>query len=180
MSISSPRYHLRQENAQTPPLLAWRFHLQYHPDFRFHANGSGSSWQGSGRWSQVRRMIIVAIGGALGAVARQGVASLVMHYWKGVFPLGTWLINISGSFVIGLFLTLCSERTAISPEWRLLIAVGFIGAYTTFSTFEYETLRLIESGHILSATLYVLGSVLPGLLAVWAGVVAARRLVMVF
>jgi len=122
----------------------------------------------------LKGIIAVSIGGALGAVARYVLVVLVARRWDGAFPLGTWMVNVSGSFAIGLLLTLLDNRAGIDPEWRLMITVGFIGAYTTFSTFEYETLRLIQSGQPLSAILYVTSSVVVGLLAVWAGVVAAR------
>jgi CrcB protein len=106
------------------------------------------------------------------------------RYWLGgwinsrvplQFPLGTFVINVTGSFIIGFFLTLISERIALHANWRLLVAVGFVGAYTTFSTFEYETLKLIEEGNILSAALNVMLSVALGFIAVWLGVVVARR-----
>jgi CrcB protein len=91
------------------------------------------------------------------------------------FPLGTFVINVTGSFIIGFFLTLVSQRITVNPNWRLLVAIGFVGAYTTFSTFEYETLKLIEEGSILSAALNVMLSFAAGFIAVWLGVVAARR-----
>jgi fluoride exporter len=123
----------------------------------------------------LEKLIIVAVGGAVGAIAR---------YWLGVwissklpmqFPLGTFVINVTGSFIIGFFLTLTGDRITIHSNWRLLIAVGFVGAYTTFSTFEYETLKLIEEGNVLSAALNVTLSVVLGFIAVWLGVAAARR-----
>lgn len=128
------------------------------------------------RSTQLRGALVVAIGGALGAVARYGIASLVTLYWKGPLPLGTLIINISGSFVIGLLLPLYSDQSTVSPGWRLLLAVGFIGAYTTFATFELETLRLIETGRLFWAATYVASSVLCGLFAVLTGAGAARWL----
>ena len=124
----------------------------------------------------MKRVLIVALGGALGAVARHGLASLIASKLTIPFPLGTWVINISGSFIIGGFLTIFSERELIHPDWRLLIAVGFVGAYTTFSTFAYETLHLLQSGRQGLALLYVASSVAVGLAAVWAGVSVAKRL----
>ena len=134
----------------------------------------------------MQRLLIVAIGGALGAMARHALGSLVTRLWAGHFPLGTWIINVTGSFIIGAFLTLYGERAAIplnlsqnlSHNLRLLIAVGFVGAFTTFSTFEYETLQLIETGRTTTALLYVGSSLLIGLLAVWAGVALTRRLLL--
>ena len=122
----------------------------------------------------IRNFLFVGCGGFVGAVARYGVALLVARYWSREFPLATFLINVSGSFVLGLFSTLAAERMAIDPAWRLLFATGFVGAYTTFSTFEYETQRLIESGAWLLALLNILASVAAGFTAVWLGVRIAR------
>ncbi len=121
------------------------------------------------------RFLIVAIGGALGAVSRYGVALVVATFWKRDFPLATLLINITGSFILGFFSTFAAERTSFDPMWRLLIATGFVGAYTTFSTFEYETQRLTESGAITWAALNVVTSVVAGFAAVHLGVILARR-----
>jgi fluoride exporter len=121
------------------------------------------------------RFLIVAIGGALGAMSRYGVALVVATFWKRDFPLATLLINISGSFILGFFSTFAAERTSFDPMWRLLIATGFVGAYTTFSTFEYETQRLTESGAIAWAALNVVTSVVAGFAAVHLGVFLARR-----
>lgn len=121
------------------------------------------------------RLAVVALGGALGAVARYGVSLLVARFWTADFPLGTFLINISGSFVLGLFATLTAEKTALDPLWRLLVATGFVGAYTTFSTFEYETQRLTESGAMAIAIVNVVASLLAGFGAVQLGVFLARR-----
>jgi CrcB protein len=92
------------------------------------------------------------------------------------FPTSTFVINVTGSFIIGFFLTLASERLQIDPYVRLIVAVGFVGAYTTFSTFEYETAGLIENRELLYAFLYVALSVVVGFAAVWGGIVAARSL----
>lgn len=92
------------------------------------------------------------------------------------FPYGTFVINISGSFLIGLILTLLAEKTQWGPNWRYLIPIGFIGAYTTFSTFEYETLRTVQDGQFLIAFLNITLSVVLGFAAVWAGVAAGRAI----
>lgn len=119
---------------------------------------------------------MVAVGGAFGAIARYWLGGWINSRLPMQFPLGTFVINVTGSFMIGFFLTLISQRLTIHPNWRMLVAVGFVGAYTTFSTFEYETLKLIEEGNIPSAALNIILSVILGFIAVWLGVVAARKL----
>ncbi|PYQ57983.1 MAG: fluoride efflux transporter CrcB [Acidobacteria bacterium] len=121
------------------------------------------------------RFLVVAAGGAAGAVARYGVTLAVAIFWRRDFPLATFLINVSGSFILGFFATLAAERAAIDPLWRLLVATGFVGAYTTFSTFEYETERLTESGALTWGIVNILTSVLAGFIAVRLGVILARR-----
>lgn len=108
-------------------------------------------------------------------MSRYAVSLVVARVWSYDFPLATFLINISGSFILGFFATLAAERTALDPLWRLLVATGFVGAYTTFSTFEYETQRLAESGAAAMALANVVGSVVAGFVAVQFGVVLARR-----
>ena len=122
----------------------------------------------------LKNLLVVGAGGFLGAVARYGVGLAVARFWTAEFPLGTFLVNVSGSFVLGLFTTLATERLAVDPAWRLLVATGFVGAYTTFSTFEYETHRLLEVGAAAWAAVNVLASVVVGFLAVRLGVLLAR------
>lgn len=122
------------------------------------------------------KILTVAFGGAAGAVARYWLGELISSKYPLRFPIGTFVINVSGSFVIGLFLTLASERMAISPNLRLLVSIGFVGAFTTFSTFEFETFKLIEAGSFLSAAGNVILSLAAGFAAVWLGVVTARSL----
>jgi len=121
----------------------------------------------------VKGVFVVGLGGFLGAVARYGVSLLVARFWQGEFPLATFLINVSGSFILGLFSVLATERLAIDPAWRLFVATGFVGAYTTFSTFEYETQRLTESAAYGWAALNVVTSVVAGFVAVRLGVYLA-------
>jgi len=123
----------------------------------------------------VTRFLVVAAGGAAGAVARYGVTLVLAAYWKRDFPLATLLINVSGSFILGFFATVTAERAAIDPLWRLLVATGFVGAYTTFSTFEYETERLTESGALAWGIVNILTSVIAGFIAVRLGIILARR-----
>ena len=121
------------------------------------------------------RYLAVAIGGALGAMARYWLALIIGERFPSRFPYGTVVINITGSFIIGFFLTLVYERITIHPNWRLAFAVGFVGAYTTFSTFEYETFKLIEGGHILPGLANVVISLVLGFFAVWGGIVLAAK-----
>ena len=121
------------------------------------------------------KVAVVAIGGALGAAARYGVAILVARFWAGAFPLATFLINVSGSFILGFFATFAVEKSTLDPLWRLLVATGFVGAYTTFSTFEYETQALTETGATMIAVANIAASVIAGFAAVQLGVILARR-----
>jgi CrcB protein len=118
----------------------------------------------------------VALGGALGAAARYWVGNAVEQWFPTRFPLGTLVINVSGSFILGFFLTLLSERMSVHPNWQLCVGVGFIGAYTTFSTFEYETFKLLEAGSGAAGLMNIVASLALGFLAVCGGIVAAREL----
>jgi fluoride exporter len=120
--------------------------------------------------------LAVAGGGALGACLRYYLGGSVLSRTAMPFPTATFVINVTGSFIIGFFLTLATERLNINPHLRLAVAVGFVGAYTTFSTFEYETARLVEEKELLYAFLNVVLSFIVGFAAVWAGIFAARRL----
>ena len=117
---------------------------------------------------------IIGIGGFAGAVVRYALATWIGQQWGRTFPLGTFVINVSGSFLIGLLMTLLAEKFLVNPQWRLLLVVGFLGAYTTFSTFEYETGSLLKDSEIMLATLNVLLSVLLGFVALKTGEFIAR------
>lgn len=122
----------------------------------------------------MNRWIAIAIGGAFGTLARYGLGSVIGARLTNRFPLGTLIINISGSFVLGFFLTLAGERVHLPTHWRLAVSVGFVGAYTTFSTFEYETFKLLEKGKGFSGLLNMAVSLMMGFLAVWGGIASAR------
>jgi CrcB protein len=121
------------------------------------------------------KYMAVAFGGALGAVARYLITNSFISKFFAPFPFATFFINVSGSFLIGVILTLVVERSIISDYWRLFFAVGFLGAYTTFSTFEFETLSLIRGKEFFYAALYVLSSFIAGFIAVCAGVWLAKK-----
>ena len=122
------------------------------------------------------KYVMVGLGGCVGALLRFWLGGYISNRMGTRFPYGTFVINISGSFLIGFILTLLAERTHWSPNWRYLIPIGFIGAYTTFSTFEYETLRSLQDGEVLMAGLNVSLSVIVGFVAVWLGVVMGRSI----
>lgn len=124
----------------------------------------------------IAKYLMVAAGGALGAMLRFYLGGSVLSRTAAPFPTATFVINITGSFIIGFFLTLASEKFSINPYFRLLFAVGFVGAYTTFSTFEYETARLVEDGHLMQAFLNAVLSFVIGFAAVWLGIFAARKI----
>ena len=122
------------------------------------------------------KYLMVGIGGALGSVLRFWVGGYVGDRLGVRFPYGTFLINCTGSFLVGFVVTLLAERTHWSPNWRSLIPIGFIGGYTTFSTFELETFRSFQDGEILVAGLNVAVSVVVGFVSVWLGVIAGRTI----
>jgi len=121
------------------------------------------------------RYLAVAIGGMAGAMLRYYIGLSALSRTAAPFPTATFFINVTGSFIIGFFLTLATERIPFNPHLRLAVAVGFVGAYTTFSTFEYETARLVEERNFLYAFLNVVLSFVIGFAAVWGGIMAARR-----
>jgi fluoride exporter len=121
------------------------------------------------------KYVVVGVGGFLGAIARYALGAYIGGRYGLRFPLGTFVINVSGSFLLGLILTVLARTTA-SAYWRYLIPIGFIGAYTTFSTFEYETLRAIQDGQVMTGLLNVGLSLVVGFIAVWAGLATGRAL----
>jgi len=122
------------------------------------------------------KFLLISAGAVLGANARYWLGTWVSEKWGATFPVGTLLINITGSFLLGFFMTLATERFLIDPRWRYLVAVGFLGAYTTFSTFTYESFNLIFKGQWVPGLLNLLGSSLLGLVAVGLGVYLGRSL----
>lgn len=116
---------------------------------------------------------LVALGGMLGAVARYALSGLVSNAVQGKFPLGTLAVNLIGSFVIGFFQVLALEKFTWSPQWRVFFATGFLGAFTTFSTFSYETVELVREGAYLFAALNVGASFAGCLTAVFVGMIVA-------
>jgi CrcB protein len=128
----------------------------------------------SGR-AQPDVLAAIALGGALGAPARYGVAQLVAVPKDG-FPWATLWTNVSGSFVLGLFLVLVIERFPPTRYLRPFVATGFLGAYTTFSTFAVESDLLVKDGHVATAAWYVAATMVIGLIAAWLGIASGRLL----
>ena len=124
----------------------------------------------------MQKYLLIAIGGGLGSVARYWVGSTISGRMGSRFPFGTLFINISACILIGFALTYLGKRTGLDPAWRFLIAVGFIGAYSTFSTYEWETLSTLRSGAFFLASLYAVGSLIVGLAATWLGTALADSL----
>ena len=121
------------------------------------------------------RLTLIAIFGAIGTLARYGLQGLVQLKMASTFPYGTMLVNLSGCFLLGLIGQLTLNRMVMPPEWRVAIAVGFFGGYTTFSSFGWETAKMFEAGEWLRASSYVLSSVILGLLLSAAGIRLANR-----
>jgi CrcB protein len=124
----------------------------------------------------VRTIVAIGIAGSLGALARYGLDGLVARRLASSFPLGTFVVNTSGAFVLGLLMTLMTEQLTTAPWLRSALTIGLLGAYTTFSTLSYETYRLLEDGALGLAAANLLGSAAVGLVAVYLGVVVGRAL----
>jgi CrcB protein len=118
--------------------------------------------------------LIIGLGGFLGCNARYLLGGWIAERYGTSFPYGTLVINVSGSFVIGFFLVLTSERFIVHPNWRLFFTIGFLGGYTTFSTFSFETFSLIQDRSYFLALANMVGSVVLGQVAVVAGMILAR------
>lgn len=122
------------------------------------------------------RSIWIGMAGFAGAISRYQLEGLVSRSAKGAFPWGTWVVNVSGCFLLGLLATLFTERLLPHPTLRSAVTIGFLGAYTTFSTFAYETLQLGEGRAVALAILNVVASVGTGIAAAWGGTVVGRVL----
>jgi fluoride exporter len=121
------------------------------------------------------KYLLILTGGGAGSLARYVAGTAIMTRYSGRFPLGTLVINVSGSFLIGLLMTWITEHLQPSPYWRFLLVIGFLGGYTTFSSFEWETYSAIREGGFWIGLLNVVGSVALGYAAVWLGAQMARR-----
>lgn len=117
--------------------------------------------------------LLIAAGGALGALARHYGASRLAD-WTNSGAFGIFVVNIAGAFLIGLFLTMSEDRLGWAPEWRFFVVVGFLGAFTTFSTLAWDSLQFAEAGDMLALTANLAGSIVVGMAAVYAGASVAR------
>jgi CrcB protein len=125
--------------------------------------------------AEIRVPIAISLGAIAGALSRYYLTLWLTNRLGFGFPYGTFLINISGCLIMGFFANLAMEKTAlISPEVKLIVATGFLGAYTTFSTFGLDTVGLLQRGNWLAATGYFLGSTILGVISVQSGMIIAR------
>jgi CrcB protein len=124
--------------------------------------------------SSLKAVLIVFAGSGLGGVARYGVQVWILKLYPHIFPIGTLLVNILGCFLIGIFYTLSQKSSILSPEWRIALTTGFCGGFTTFSTFAYENVLLFKAGNFASVALYIAGSIILSIAAVFAGIYAIK------
>lgn len=124
----------------------------------------------------MQKYFYIALGGAFGALARYWVGVAVTDRMGTKFPYGTFVINMTACVIVGFSLTLLSRRAGLNPAWRYLVPVGFVGAYSTFSTYEWEMLSELRSGAFSMAALYAFSSLVLGLVAVWCGIALAEVL----
>ena len=122
------------------------------------------------------KWLAVAAGGSLGTVCRYGISLWSNERYGSAFPYGTLIVNIVGCFIIGLFMTLITERLMVNQYWRLTVSVGFLGGLTTFSSFSFETWRLLLAGEALLALGNILLNLIIGLAATWLGIAIAKVL----
>ena len=142
-----------------------------------NASAADDSYQpNSRRTPNVLAYLWISVGAIVGASARYFVSRFVAKVVTASFPYGTLLINVTGSFILGLFLVWATERALPDPRWRLLIAIGFCGSYTTFSSYAFESFSLFEQGHYLLFASNVLANNVLCLTGVLAGAMISRSI----
>jgi CrcB protein len=142
-------------------------------ELALNRRSADGSWDERG--TAVRTAVAIAVAGSFGALARYGLEGWISRR-AGSFPWGTFVVNVSGSFLLGLLVTLLGERFAVAPWVRASLTIGFLGAYTTFSTLSLESYRLLEGRSYAPAGANLAGSLAAGLLALYGGVVLGRAL----
>ena len=121
------------------------------------------------------KILAIAVGGALGALSRYWVVGIISSIFERSFPFGTLVVNILGSLLIGVMYVLIIEKLDVAAEWHAILMVGFVGAFTTFSTFSLEALMLLQEGRAVAALTYIFSSVVICLLAVASGMWSAKQ-----
>lgn len=121
-----------------------------------------------------RIFLLIGFGGFIGSICRYYSQQLISKFFLSTFPYGTLAVNIAGCFFVGLVFGFADKGNVLSPEWRMFLATGFCGGFTTFSTFSYESTQLINNGEYLYLALYISASVIVGILATFAGVALTR------
>jgi CrcB protein len=124
----------------------------------------------------LQKYMFIALGGSLGSIARYWVGSTISGRYGTKFYYGTFVINLTACIIIGFALTFLGKRTELSPAWRYLVPIGFVGAYSTFSTYEWETFSSVRTGAFLIASLYAFASLFLGFVAIWCGVMIAEAI----
>jgi CrcB protein len=135
------------------------------------APGGSGNEEGGG----LQKYLWIGLGGALGALSRYWVGAAVTDRLGAKFPYGTLIINVTACVIIGFSLAFLGRRVDVNPAWRYLIPVGFVGAYSTFSTYEWDTISLMRGGAFWAAAIYSVGSLVLGLAAVWVGIALGER-----
>lgn len=125
----------------------------------------------------MRLLLIVFLGGGIGSIARYLIAKVITQSFESTFPLGNLVVNLVGCFIIGVVLTFPEKYGTISPQWKLFLATGFCGGFTTFSAFAYENNTLIQNREVFYFILYTTLSVLLGLISTYIGIVLMRRII---
>jgi CrcB protein len=120
------------------------------------------------------KLLVVAVGGSIGATARYVVSTWAAERFGPGFPYGTLIVNVVGCFIIGAFMVATTEKFIINPYWRLLVTVGFVGGLTTFSSFSYETFQLMEGSGLTLVMYNIVSNIIFGFLATWLGMVTVR------